>query len=133
MHKIAGPAAAYARCLKNFGGYPTFQTYGSGPIGQVVGALQQGLEEYKYLSNASTICGKCTDVCPVKIDLHNHLLRNRHEAVQQGFEKTGEKVAWYTWKKFMLSRKNLNRAAGIKNFYFPAVIPNRMGREKRVS
>lgn len=113
-----GACSSVCPVFKNFGGFPTFQTYGSGPIGQVVGALQQGLEEYKYLSNASTICGKCTGVCPVKIDLHNHLLRNRHEAVQQGFEKTGEKLAWFTWKKFMLNRKNLNRAASIKSFTF---------------
>jgi L-lactate dehydrogenase complex protein LldF len=104
--------------FKNVGGMSSYQSYGGGPIGQVVGPLQQGYKDYQYLSDASPICGKCTEVCPVKIDLHNHLLRNRHESVVQGFEKTGEKLAWYTWKKFMLSRKNLNRPAAIKNFTF---------------
>ncbi len=104
--------------FKTVAGMHSYQSYGGGPIGQVVGPLQQGFKEYQYLSNASTMCGKCTDVCPVKIDLHNHLLRNRHENVVQGFEKTGEKLAWFTWKKFMLSRKNLNRPAAIKNFTF---------------
>ena len=70
------------------------------------------------MSNASTICGKCSQVCPVKIDLHTHLLRNRHDSVNQGFEKTGEKLAWFSWKKLMLSRKNLNRSYSIKSFTF---------------
>ncbi len=116
--------------FKISGGAPTYQSYGSGPIGQVYGPLQQGLEEYKYLSYASTICGKCSDVCPVKIDIHNHLLRNRHDSIQQGLEKTGEKLAWYTWKKFMMSRKNLNRPASIKNFTFRQMYKDEWGTQR---
>ncbi len=116
--------------FKMIGGNETYQSYQGGPIGQLYGPLQQGISDYQYLSNASTNCGKCTDVCPVKIDLHNHLLRNRHEGVMQGTEKTGDKIAWYTWKKFMLSRKTLNRPAGIKNFTFKQLYKNEWG-EKR--
>ncbi|MEN9458632.1 MAG: hypothetical protein RL135_1218 [Bacteroidota bacterium] len=104
--------------FKIVGGDENYQSYRGGPIGQVVAPLQQGFNHFHYLSNASTICGKCTDVCPVKIDLHNHLLRNRHENIVQGLEKTGEKLAWYTWKKLMLSRKAMNRPAALKNFTF---------------
>jgi L-lactate dehydrogenase complex protein LldF len=103
---------------KVMGGDENYQSYRGGPIGQVVGPLQQGLNNFQYLSNASTICGKCSDICPVKIDLHNHLLRNRHEGVMLGIENTGDKLAWYTWKKLMLSRKALNRPASLKNFTF---------------
>ena len=116
--------------FKNIGGQTAYQSFNSGPIGQVIGTLQQGLEEYKYLSNASTICGKCTEVCPVKIDIHNHLLRNRHDCFTQGLDKTGDKIAWYTWKKFMLSRKNLNRPTSIKSFTFKQLYKNDWG-EKR--
>jgi L-lactate dehydrogenase complex protein LldF len=104
--------------FKIVGGDENYQSYRGGPIGQVVAPLQQGFSHYNYLSNASTNCGKCSDVCPVKIDLHNHLLRNRHENITQGLEKTGEKLAWYTWKKLMLSRKAMNRPAALKNFTF---------------
>ncbi|MDZ4667581.1 MAG: LUD domain-containing protein [bacterium] len=104
--------------FKVMGGDENYQSYRGGPIGQVVGPLQQGLTDFQYLSNASTICGKCSDICPVKIDLHNHLLRNRHEGVVLGIENTGDKLAWYTWKKLMLSRKALNRPASLKNFTF---------------
>lgn len=100
----------------NGGGMAIYQGAKSGPVGMVLNPLMKGLDNYKHLSNASTLCGKCSDVCPVKIDLHNHLVRNRHDAVSQGLEKTGEKLAWYTWKKFMLSRKNMNRPAAIKGF-----------------
>jgi L-lactate dehydrogenase complex protein LldF len=102
--------------FKVVGGEGNFQSYKGGPIGLVMAPIQQGFEDFNYLSNASTFCGNCTQVCPVNIDIHNHILRNRHDNVLQGFEKTGEKLAWYTWKKFMLNRKNLNRPAGIKNF-----------------
>jgi len=116
--------------FKMIGGHASYQSHRSGPIGQIVAPLQQGFQEYQYLSNLSTICGKCTDVCPVNIDLHNHLLRNRHESLVQGFEKTGEKLAWYTWKKLMLSRKAMNRPAGLKNFTFRQFYKNDWGEDR---
>jgi L-lactate dehydrogenase complex protein LldF len=116
--------------FKIVGGHSAYQSYRSGPIGQIVAPLQQGFQEFQYLGNQSTICGKCTEVCPVNIDLHNHLLRNRHENLVQGFEKTGEKLAWYTWKKFMLSRKAMNRPAAIKNFTLKQFYKNEWGESR---
>jgi L-lactate dehydrogenase complex protein LldF len=37
--------------------------------------------DWKHLSYASSLCGACTETCPVKIDLHHHLLHNRRNAV----------------------------------------------------
>lgn len=54
-----------------------------GPIGSVITPHLRGLQSYKHLSYSSSLCGACTDTCPVKIDLHHHLLRNRPEAVRQ--------------------------------------------------
>jgi L-lactate dehydrogenase complex protein LldF len=34
------------------------------------------------LSGASSLCGACTDACPVRIDLHHHLLHNRRNAAK---------------------------------------------------
>jgi L-lactate dehydrogenase complex protein LldF len=65
--------------FRNVGG----QTYGttySGPIGSVITPHLRGLQEWKHLSNASSLCGACTETCPVKIDLHHHLLHNRRNA-----------------------------------------------------
>jgi L-lactate dehydrogenase complex protein LldF len=117
---------------------PVFQTIGghaygttySGPIGAVITPHLKGMEEYKHLSNASTLCGKCTDVCPVKIDLHNHLLRNRRDAVQQGLIKSSEKLMWFSWKKMMLSRKNMNKGGSIKNFMLKSFFKTAWGERR---
>ena len=65
--------------FKNVGGHTYGTTY-QGPIGSVITPHYQGLQEWKHLSHASSLCGACTETCPVKIDLHHHLLRNRRNA-----------------------------------------------------
>ena len=63
----------------NIGGHTYGTTY-SGPIGAVITPHLRGSQEWKHLSNASSLCGACTEACPVKIDLHHHLLQNRRNA-----------------------------------------------------
>jgi L-lactate dehydrogenase complex protein LldF len=65
--------------FRNVGGHTYGTTY-SGPIGSVITPHLRGLQDWKHLSNASTLCGACTETCPVKIDLHHHLLQNRRNA-----------------------------------------------------
>jgi L-lactate dehydrogenase complex protein LldF len=67
---------------KNIGGHAYETTY-SGPIGKVITPHLRGVDDYKHLSYASSLCGNCTEVCPVRINLHELLLDNRHEAVVQ--------------------------------------------------
>ncbi len=101
---------------KNIGGHAYGATY-SGPIGSVITPHLQGLDEYKHLSYASSLCGNCTEVCAVKINLHELLLENRNEAVQTGAVSLGEKIAWKIWKKASLSRRMMNMGNGkIKNW-----------------
>ena len=54
-----------------------------GPIGSVITPHLRGLQNWKHLSFASSLCGACTEACPVKIDLHHHLLQNRRNAIAQ--------------------------------------------------
>jgi L-lactate dehydrogenase complex protein LldF len=68
--------------FKNIGGHTYGTTY-SGPIGSVITPHLRGLQDWKHLSNASSLCGACTEACPVKIDLHHHLLQNRRNAAAQ--------------------------------------------------
>ncbi|MBS1501164.1 MAG: lactate utilization protein, partial [Bacteroidetes bacterium] len=89
---------------KNIGGH-TYETTYSGPIGSVITPHMQGMEEFKHLSYASSLCGKCTEVCPVKIDIHKMLLLNRRDAVKEGIVAKKEQWGWAIWKKGMLSRK----------------------------
>lgn len=65
--------------FKNVGGHSYGTTY-QGPIGSVITPHLSGLQEWKHLSAASTLCGACTETCPVGIDLHHHLLQNRRNA-----------------------------------------------------
>ncbi len=65
--------------FRNIGG-PTYGTTYSGPIGSVITPHLRGLQEWKHLSYASSLCGACTAICPVKINLHHHLLQNRRNA-----------------------------------------------------
>lgn len=61
--------------------------YGSvypGPMGSVVSPVLGGVAVFPELPHASTLCGACRDVCPVRIDLPTLLLRLRRETVRQG-------------------------------------------------
>jgi len=75
---------------KNIGGHAYNSVY-SGPIGAVIAPHLNDFEEFKHLSFASSLCGKCYEVCPVKIDLPQLLLLNRQEAVESGNQPISEK------------------------------------------
>jgi L-lactate dehydrogenase complex protein LldF len=101
---------------KNIGGHAYETTY-SGPIGSVITPHLRGMHDYKHLSYASSLCGNCTEVCPVKINLHELLLDNRREAVIEGESSFAEKFAWKMWKQASLSRTLMNQGnAPIKNW-----------------
>jgi len=65
--------------FRNVGGHTYGTTY-CGPIGAVITPNLRDLDEWKHLSYASSLCGACTETCPVKINLHHHLLQNRRNA-----------------------------------------------------
>ena len=96
---------------KNIGGHSYGTTY-SGPIGSVITPHTNGMEEFKHLSYASSLCGKCTEVCPVKIDIHKMLLLNRRDAVNEQLVNTKEKWGWSAFTKAMLSRKLMDFFSG---------------------
>ncbi|MBE2231173.1 MAG: iron-sulfur cluster-binding protein [Chitinophagaceae bacterium] len=96
---------------KNIGGHAYGATY-SGPIGSVISPRMNGMEDWKHLSYASSLCGNCTEVCAVKINLHELLLENRHKAAAEGFNTWAEKMAWKMWRQAMLHRSWMNMANG---------------------
>ncbi len=102
---------------QNIGGHAYNTTY-AGPIGSIITPHMRGMEEFKHLSYASTLCGRCTEVCPVKIDLHKMLLLNRRDAVKEQMVTRKEKWGWAIWKRMMLSRKRTDLFGGnFKNFF----------------
>ncbi|PST84215.1 iron-sulfur cluster-binding protein [Pedobacter yulinensis] len=101
---------------KNIGGH-TYNTTYSGPIGSVITPHLKGMEEFKHLSYASSLCGKCSEVCPVKIDIHKMLLLNRRDAAQGHKNGKVEDFGWTLWKKSMQKRNLVDLVGGkIKNF-----------------
>ncbi|HET9796583.1 MAG TPA: lactate utilization protein B [Gemmatimonadaceae bacterium] len=88
-------------------------SYGStvpGPIGSV---LTPGLdlERFASLPFASTLCGSCTAVCPVKIDLDTQLFRWRQRVVEAGYVPRSKALAMEASVR-VFDRPRLFRALG---------------------
>lgn len=112
---------------KNIGGH-SYQTTYSGPIGSVITPHTKGMEDFKHLSYASSLCGKCTEVCPVKIDIHKMLLLNRRDAVKEEKVSKAEKWGWMLWKKGILSRKLVDFfGGGLKNRFIKLLFKKSWG------
>lgn len=78
---------------RHVGGHAYGSIY-SGPIGAVLSPLLGGYEDFKELPYASTLCGACTEACPVKIPLHELLHKHREVIVEkEGRAPISEKLA----------------------------------------
>lgn len=117
---------------KGVGGHSYGSTY-SGPIGSVITPHYKGMEEFKHLSFASSLCGKCTEVCPVKIELHKLLLLNRRDSVEMKVNTRTEAFTFYIWKKAMLSRKLMNKGSGkLRNFILKNFFKSKWGERREL-
>ncbi|MBU1299086.1 MAG: iron-sulfur cluster-binding protein [Bacteroidetes bacterium] len=85
---------------------PVYQTvsghaYGSvypGPIGSILTPFLTTLKESKDLAYGSSLCGACSEICPVKIDIHNALLWIRSYAVQKKYTPFIERMLFKLWR-----------------------------------
>lgn len=135
-HKIQRVALNCIRCgaclnacpvYKNIGGH-TFGTTYSGPIGSVISPFMNGIKDYKHLSFASSLCGKCSDVCPVRIPLHELLLYNRNYFVRKKHTTGIERLSMYGYKKVMKKRSLLDMSSGsTKNFFMKIFVKKTWG------
>lgn len=64
------------------GGY-SYNSTVPGPIGSILSPAMDSAK-HNSLPFACSLCGSCTDVCPVKIDLHQQLLTWRGEIAKRG-------------------------------------------------
>jgi L-lactate dehydrogenase complex protein LldF len=81
-------------------------TYGSvypGPIGSALTPVMSGLEAAKDLPYASSLCGRCSEVCPVKINIHHLLIWLRRKSVNERLSNPMEKLAIQIWFMIMKS------------------------------
>lgn len=116
---------------KNIGGHSYETTY-QGPIGSVITPHLRGMQEFGHLSNASSLCGKCTEVCPVKIDLHQLLLQNRQTEREQGLKPKSERFIWKQWERLMLNRWMMNAPSFTKNWFLKAFMRNQWGDRRKL-
>ncbi len=83
-------AACFNTCpvYRRSGGH-SYHTAVAGPIGSI---LAPGFDMKKNadLPFASTLCGSCTNVCPVKIDIHNQLYKWRQVLIKNGHTATSK-------------------------------------------
>lgn len=78
----------------------TGHSYGavySGPIGALITPMFKGLENYKDLPNASSLCGACYEACPVKIDIPKYLIKLRNMQLNAGLTSFGERITMRFW------------------------------------
>jgi len=99
-HPVTRQSLACIRCGACLNACPVYQqigghAYGSvypGPIGAVITPQLIGLDKAAQLPYASSLCGACREVCPVKIDIPRLLLHLRNEISQRHDEEDGRKT-----------------------------------------
>ena len=81
-----------------------------GPMGSVLTPSYVGVENAMDLPQASTLCGECHVVCPVKIPLPDLLRKLREKQFKKGLRPVFEYVAFGVWA-FVAKRPKLYRIA----------------------
>ena len=111
-HPVTRQSLACIRCGACLNACPVYQqvgghAYGSvypGPIGAVITPQLIGLQKTAQLPYASSLCGACREVCPVKIDIPRLLLHLRSEITASGTKSsTAERMAFKVWTMVMMS------------------------------
>ncbi len=85
---------------RSIGGHAYGSVY-PGPIGSLVTPLFFGPENAPDLPFASSLCGSCTEVCPVGIGIHHQLLSMRQE-IKPGSKHGLESFVFRNFRKTML-------------------------------
>jgi L-lactate dehydrogenase complex protein LldF len=111
-------ALACIRCGACMNTCPVFRRSGGysygwvvpGPIGSVLAAARDPAA-HASLPFASTLCGSCDAVCPVKIDLHGELLAQRRDLAARGLVPLRKRIGMRILA-FFLGHRALYEAAG---------------------
>ncbi len=94
------------RCGACLDACPVYRTIGGhaygkvypGPIGKLITPLLEGLDEYKDLPNASSLCEDCYDACPVRINIPKMLIHMRDDLRRRGKMHWFQRVAFKFWR-----------------------------------
>jgi L-lactate dehydrogenase complex protein LldF len=112
------------RCGACLNTCPVYQTvgghaYGSvypGPIGSILTPSLYSIENATPLPFASSLCGSCSEICPVKITIHHLLLYQRSQAVEKRRTSFFESIIFQVWKNIMMSEFRYRLALRLSRF-----------------
>ena len=115
-------AACFNTCpvYRRSGGH-SYHTAIAGPIGSIL-APNLDMKQYADLPFASTLCGSCSNVCPVKINIHEQLYKWRQVLGKDGY--TGKGKEWsMRGMAFTLSHPAVYKTAGKMGRWFIKNVP----------
>ena len=121
-------AACFNTCpvYRRSGGH-SYHTAVAGPIGSILNP-NLDMKANADLPFASTLCGSCSNVCPVKIDIHQQLWKWRQVITQEGYVATSKKIGM-NGMAFVLNNPTIYRLAGKMGRWvmrtFPSIINNK--------
>jgi L-lactate dehydrogenase complex protein LldF len=99
-----GACMNHCPVYQNIGGHAYGWVY-PGPMGSILTPLLGGMEKAPDLPNASTLCGACTVVCPVKIPLPDLLRKLREKQMEIGMKSRQETFMLRAWAWLALHPK----------------------------
>jgi len=122
-----GACLNHCPVYKKIGGHAYGWVY-SGPIGAIVTPPMTNMKVARDLPYASTLCGTCRDVCPVKIDIPKLLLHLRHKVAEGDASEKGsawmERLFIGQWHKAVRNRKALERRAKLAKLMLKPITRN---------
>jgi L-lactate dehydrogenase complex protein LldF len=99
----------------------SYHTAIAGPIGSIL-APNLDMKEFADLPFASTLCGSCSNVCPVKINIHEQLYKWRQVIVKEGYADPKKAIAMRAME-YTLSNPGVYRTAGKTGRWFMKYLP----------
>jgi L-lactate dehydrogenase complex protein LldF len=93
----------------------------AGPIGSIL-TPNLDMKANADLPFASTLCGSCSNVCPVKIDIHEQLWKWRQVIAAEGYVATSKKTGMKLMA-FVLAKPALYRFSGKMARWFLKATP----------
>lgn len=112
-----------------------------GPIGTILEPQKEGLKAHGELVQASSLCGACGEVCPVRIPIPSLINRLRHDGVRQdgnsntvdagSKRKSLEAASWQAWS-WSASHPSLYNFGAKAATRLGGLLPSKMGAWTRV-
>lgn len=112
---------------------PVYQTVGGhaygtvypGPIGSILTPLMNSLKDAKDLAFGSSLCGACSEICPVKINIHHTLLWIRSHSIEKGYSPNLEKLIIHFWRLVMQHPLLYSTVSTLLRFLQPLLVEDR--------